>query len=62
MTLEYIRSHYRVPARFGARVIADGKPATITGTQGQYLLLLVDGEQQENPWHPTWRIKYQGQR
>lgn len=62
MSIEYIRSYYNVPAQRGMRVVADGKPAEIRGARGQYLRLLLDGDQHLTTWHPTWRIEYQEER
>lgn len=55
-SFRYVRAHYGVPARRGARVVADGKPGRITRGDGAHIRL--DGEKHARPWHPTWRIDY----
>lgn len=59
MTAAYVRRYYKVPAKRGGRVIANGKPGVITGFDGQYLRVRLDGEKRSTPWHPTWRMEYQ---
>jgi hypothetical protein len=58
MTAEYVRSCYRVPAKRGGRVIADGNAGVITGFQDQYLLVRLDGDEDSSVWHPTWHMEY----
>lgn len=59
-TFEYVRTHYRVPARRGLRVVGDGKPGVITGADGAHILIRLDGEKLSLPWHPTWHMRYIG--
>ena len=54
----YVRAYYGVPARRGARVIADGKPGRITSGDGAHIRVRLDGEKRCRPWHPTWRMDY----
>lgn len=62
--LNYIKDYYKVPAEIGARIEYSGNDAkglqlgTIRGADGPYLLILLDGEQESRPYHPTWRIRY----
>ena len=59
MSLEYIRNHYNVPAQKGERVVIfSGQRATIVGSHGPHLMIVVDGEQVAKPYHPTWNIDY----
>lgn len=58
MSAEYVRRYYRVPAKRGMQVTANGKPGQITGFRGAYLLIRIDGENRSTPRHPTWRIEY----
>ena len=66
MSMDWIRSHYGVPAKLGGRVEytrSEGStdaPAmgTITGTDGQYLKVRLDGEKHTLPYHPTWQLRY----
>jgi hypothetical protein len=58
MTAEYVRGYYRVPAKRGMRIVADGKPGTIVGFDGAHLRVRLDGEKHIGNWHPTWRIEY----
>jgi hypothetical protein len=65
MSMEYIRKHYGVPAKRGARVrfTPNGrdKPAcegVITGSSGAHLCIRLDGEKRPGKYHPTWEIGY----
>ena len=60
MSLAYIRHSYGVPARRGARVLYQGKPAVITSAPRSYLRLRFDGEKRatRKVYHPTWQIQY----
>lgn len=62
MTMEYVRTHYKVPAKRGGRIrythggIFYG---TITGARGNYLRVRWDeGNQRPVRLHPTWCIEY----
>lgn len=48
----YVRAYYGVPAKRGARVIADGKPGVITKGDGAHIRIRLDGEKHARPWHP----------
>jgi hypothetical protein len=39
---EYIRDHYRVPARRGGRVKFRGEPGRVVGTSGPHLRVRLD--------------------
>lgn len=54
----YVRFNYRVPAYRDGRVVVDGEPGTISGFDGQYLLVRFDDEAVPVPAHPTWRVEY----
>lgn len=61
--LEYIRSHYAVPACEGGRVrftwpAGKERDGTIVGAQDARLLVLLDGDSFPLPMHPTWEIVY----
>ncbi len=67
MTMDWIRSHYGVPAKRGGRVEyapcegskdLPGKRGVITGTRGPHLLVRMDGEKNTRPYHPTWQLRY----
>lgn len=62
MSMDYIRSHYAVPARKGARVEYTGgkepRQGTITGAEGAHLLIKLDGQKHSLPYHPTWKLTY----
>jgi hypothetical protein len=63
MSMDYIRSYYKVPAKRGARVeylATDGEllQATITGSRGQYLRARLDNSTRSILLHPTSRLKY----
>lgn len=62
MTMEYIRSHYSVPAKRGGRIkYTNGGTfyGTITGARGAYLRVRWDmGSQNKVTLHPTWCVEY----
>lgn len=59
MSLTSIRDRYGVPARRGARVEFEGRPATITSGRGHYIYLRFDGEHRpQGPFHPLWHMDY----
>lgn len=64
--MKYIRDTYGVPAKRGGRVKFTGNPykppqlGTITGTRGQYLKVLMDGDTIAGSYHPTWLMEYLG--
>lgn len=60
MGAAYVRTYYRVPAKRGGRVVADGKPGRIVGFDGAHLRIRLDGERHSRPWHPVWHMKYLG--
>jgi hypothetical protein len=61
MSLDYIRNHYRVPAKVNGRVRYTWRGdrfGTIVGADGGYLLVRLDGDQDAGIYHPTWEIEY----
>ena len=56
--MEYIRLKYGVPAKRGARVKYGDAHGTITGADGGYLLIKLDGEKRSKRYHPTFNITY----
>lgn len=57
-SFDYVRRMYGVPAKRGMRVIANGKPGRITSGNGQYIMVLLDGDKRPTVWHPTWEMVY----
>lgn len=63
MTMAYIRKHYSVPAKRGARVrytsggdeVMEGR---IVGSVGNYLRVRFDGKRRSLRCHPTWQMEY----
>lgn len=57
---EYIRQAYSVPAAVNVRVFFRHRAqfGTITGADGQYILVRFDGETRSLPCHPTWEMEY----
>lgn len=57
MSMEYIRQHYGVPAKRGARVqftsAEHAVRGTIVGSRGQYLRVRWDGSGRVLTMHPT---------
>ena len=60
--MKYIRDTYKVPAKVGMRVIANGQEGVIAGARRQYLLIRIDGKTDVLSFHPTWEMKYLPQR
>jgi hypothetical protein len=62
MSMDYIRRTYRVPAKRGGRVEYNGEGhsehGTITGADGHYLRVRLDGFRHAANFHPTWRMRY----
>ena len=62
MSMLYIRKRYGVPAKRGARIEyrGEGSPelGTITGSEGAYLRIRMDGEKHTGTYHPTWEMRY----
>ena len=62
MSMEYIRAHYGVPAKRGARIryTGTGEPqdGTIVGSDGPYIVVRLDGETRTGKMHPEWKVEY----
>lgn len=63
MSMEYIRSYYRVPAKRGGRVEYTGdksnvRQGVITGSRGARLLIRFNDDNCTYVFHPTWEIRY----
>lgn len=60
MSLAYIRKTYGVPAWRGVRVAWDyaGREGSITGSRGQHIRVLLDGDKRSIQLHPTWRLRF----
>ena len=62
MSMDYIRKSYGVPAKRGGRVeyTGDGEKefGTITGADGHYLRVRLDGGKEAGYFHPTWELRY----
>lgn len=41
MSMDYVKTHYRVPAKRGAKVIFEGNNGIITGARGAYLKVRI---------------------
>jgi hypothetical protein len=54
----HIRSYYGLAVHGGMRVKHDGRPGTIVGYSGQYIEVLVDGEDRPTTCHATSRMEY----
>lgn len=57
---EYVQQHYQVPACIGRRVIAYGKPGTITEDHGHYIGITLDEstKRRAGRYHPVDGIEY----
>ncbi|MFJ1269219.1 hypothetical protein ACD661_11690 [Legionella lytica] len=58
MSMKYIRTYYKVPAKRGKKVIANGQLGVITGSRGAYLKIRLEGQKNSLPYHPTWEMQY----
>jgi hypothetical protein len=56
MSMDYINRYYCKDYSVGMKIIFNGRPCTITGAEGAYLLATTDGKDQLI-LHPTWRIE-----
>lgn len=61
MSMQAIRDRYGVPAKRGAQVEFEGRPATIASASGHHLRLFfrdAPGDGSSGPYHPLWRMDY----
>jgi hypothetical protein len=58
MTIAEFRETYQVPAYVGHRVVINGKPGKIVGTQGGHLKVRFDGMPYWLFCHPQCRVTY----
>jgi len=58
MGYDYVKQYYGVDWKRGQRVVAYGKPGVITGTEGQYLRIRLDGQKHSDNYHPLDGIEY----
>jgi len=63
MSMDYIRKAYNVPAKRGGRVEYtgckdEGEQGTITGSDGHYLRVRLDGHKEAGNFHPTHAMAY----
>lgn len=58
MSMEYIRMYYKVPAKRGQKVVANGVPGIITGSMGAHLKIRLEGQKSSSLYYPTWEIQY----
>jgi hypothetical protein len=62
VSLRSIRKSYGVPAWRNARVLVEGRPGVVTGSDGTYLLRVrFDGEKKPDLVHPRWGVWYLSQ-
>ncbi|KTC71467.1 hypothetical protein Lqui_2124 [Legionella quinlivanii] len=58
MSMQYIRRYYKVPAKRGQKVIANGQLGVITGSRGAYLRIRLEKEKKSSLYHPIWEMQY----
>jgi hypothetical protein len=65
MSMEYIRKHYGVPAKRGARVMFApygnqylSSEGIITGSRGAHLRIRMGDEKKSGIYHPTCDLEY----
>lgn len=63
---DYINRTYGLSVKRGSRVRytgdavarkAGGKLGTITGVEGAYLKIRIEGDSFSQPYHPTWELE-----
>lgn len=55
----YVRERYGVNPERGMRVrVYDGAVGTIIEGAGNYIRVLLDGDERPGNYHPTWKIEY----
>lgn len=57
-SLQYVRDYYNVPAYKGVRVNVYGKSGVITGGDGSYVKIRLDGAKHAGNYHPTDGVTY----
>lgn len=57
-SIDHIRSYYGLEVFVGLRVTKGGRPAAIVGFSGQYIDVLVDGEEGPITCHATADLEY----
>lgn len=62
MSMDYVRSYYRKPAKRGGRVEYTGgkepRLGTIVSARGGRINVRLDGDAFALPHHPTWEMRY----
>jgi len=57
-SVEHIRNYYGLAVYGGMRVKHEGKPGTIVGYRGQYIEVLIDGDDRPITCHATAEMEY----
>jgi hypothetical protein len=57
-SIDHIRSYYGLKVRVGLEVKHAGRPGRIVGFAGQYVEVLMDGDEQPTTCHATSRMEY----
>lgn len=62
MSMDYVRTYYRVPAKRGGRVEYTGEKSarfgTIVSANNGRINIRLDGEKHPSPFHPLWELRY----
>ena len=62
MSMDYIRTAYKVPAKRGGRIEytphVPPRMGTIVGARGALLRIRLDGDKHVGSYHPTWQLRY----
>jgi hypothetical protein len=56
--MKWIRDRYKVPAKRGMKVAAQGERGIIIGSKNGYLRIQIEGRKKNLLFHPTWEMKY----
>jgi hypothetical protein len=56
--MKWIRDTYKVPAKRGMRVIADGEYGRIVSASRGHLKIKLDERKRPGIYHPTWNMIY----
>ena len=58
MSMKNIRDTYKVPAKRGMHVMANGEYGKILSARGAHLKVKIDRRKRPKLYHPTWHMVY----
>lgn len=62
-SFEWVNQNYGLSVRHGQRVKYTGRPGVelfgkVTGVEGGYVMIKLDGQRHSFHYHPTWELSY----